>query len=147
MAEVKGEAKEEAKEAKDDEEEEKITPIVEFESCLRQFSGDETIADWRSPATGQLGNATKRASISSFPRYLMVQLRRYYQAPDWTIKKLDVLVPMPDELNLESMRGHGIEEGEDPLPESEDAAGAGGAEGAIGAGGAPSPSRKTRICA
>lgn len=37
----------------------------------------------------------------------MVHLRRYYVGEDWTPKKLEVLVEMPERFSLESLRGRG----------------------------------------
>ncbi len=45
--------------------------------------------------------------FGSFPPYLLVQLRRYYVAPDWTPKKMEVLVEVPDQLDLEQLRAKG----------------------------------------
>jgi ubiquitin carboxyl-terminal hydrolase 5/13 len=39
-------------------------------------------------------------------------------AADWTPKKLDVTVDLPDELDLEALRGHGLKAGEEELPDS-----------------------------
>ena len=42
---------------------------------------------------------------------------RYYVSKDWTAKKLEVLVDVPDSLNLEHLRGSGAQPGEDLQPE------------------------------
>lgn len=51
------------------------------------------------------------------PRYLLVQLQRYYVDEKWVPNKLDCQVPMPDTLNLEHLRGRGLQPGEVELPE------------------------------
>lgn len=48
----------------------------------------------------------------------MVHLRRYYIAEDWTAKKLEVLVDIPDEISLESLRSQGPQPGEELQPEN-----------------------------
>ena len=48
----------------------------------------------------------------------MVHLRRYYVAEDWTPKKLEVLVDIPDEISLESLRSQGRQLGEELQPEN-----------------------------
>ena len=42
---------------------------------------------------------------------------RYYLAKDWTPKKLEVLVDVPDHLSLEHLRGLGLQPGEQAQPE------------------------------
>jgi hypothetical protein len=49
----------------------------------------------------------KTTGFTSFPPYLFVHLRRYYVAEDWTAKKLEVLVDMPEKLSLETLRSAG----------------------------------------
>ena len=65
------------------------------------------------------------------PNVLAVQVRRYYVADDWTPKKLDVLVPMPEEINPEHLGGAGMRDDEVALPdEAEKADAADGADSA-----------------
>lgn len=58
-----------------------------------------------------LPQASKRVRFGSFPPYLLVQLRRYYVAPDWTPRKMEVLVEVPDRLSLEHLRAQGPQVG------------------------------------
>ena len=104
-----------------------IRPVVPFDACLATFAADETVTDWFSTATGAKGKATRRSRFATFPEVLPVQVRRYYVASDWTPKKLNVLVPMPEKIDLEHLRGAGIQPGETPLPEADDGAAGGGA--------------------
>ena len=72
------------------------------------------------------------------PPILAVQVRRYYVAEDWTPKKLDVLVPMPETVDVESVRGTGLAPGEEELPPADaDEGGGGGGGSGSGAGGEP----------
>eukprot|EP00752_Nemacystus_decipiens_P002407 g2270.t1 len=122
-----------------DAEEEEIKPVVPLSACLARLAAEETLPDYRSPATGKPGPALKHVRISNFPRYLLVQLRRYYVGTDWQPKKLDVEVEVPLTLDLESLRSTGMQEGEVPMPEGDDAvppAADGQAPGADGAGAA-----------
>jgi len=59
-------------------------------------------------------------------------MQRYYLDEKWTPTKLDARVPVPDTLNLEHLRGKGVQPGESELPED-----AADAAGAAAAGGAP----------
>ena len=104
-----------------------IRPVVPFDACLATFAAYETVTDWFSTATGAKGKATRRSRFATFPEVLPVQVRRYYVASDWTPKKLNVLVPMPEKIDLEALRGAGIQPGETPLPEADDGAAGGGA--------------------
>ena len=60
--------------------------------------------------------ATHHVRFASFPQYLLVQMRRYYHGPDWTPRKMEVLVEVPERLSLEGLRGHGLQPGEELQP-------------------------------
>eukprot|EP01025_Chloroclados_australasicus_P059005 TRINITY_DN7449_c1_g2_i6.p1 TRINITY_DN7449_c1_g2~~TRINITY_DN7449_c1_g2_i6.p1 ORF type:complete len:301 (+),score=57.36 TRINITY_DN7449_c1_g2_i6:244-1146(+) len=58
--------------------------------------------------------------IGTFPPYLVLYVKRYYQdANDWSYKKMEVLVDMPDTLDLEPYRAQGVQPGEVIQPEVE----------------------------
>lgn len=111
-------------------EEEKVLPKVPFSACLEKFGAPFEIDDYRSAylkATTKVSdgqNQTRRPArcplnsmgvlqamsstgFASFPPYLMVHLRRYYAGEDWTAKKLEVLVDMPERISLKSYRSRG----------------------------------------
>lgn len=97
-----------------------LTPVqlqVPLSACLAAYVQSETIKDFTSPQTGQKGTALKRTRMKTFPEYLAIHLKRYYVAEDWTPRKLDVSVPMPEELNLSDLRGVGAVEGEVLMPQ------------------------------
>ena len=108
----------------EDEKNGSLRPVVPFDACLAKFAADETVEDWFSTATGAKGAATRRSRFATFPEVLAVQVRRYYVASDWTPKKLDALVPMPETIDLGALRGVGLQPGETELPEAADAAAA-----------------------
>ncbi|CAN0305260.1 unnamed protein product [Ectocarpus sp. 8 AP-2014] len=95
----------------DEEVEEEIKPVVPLSACLTRLAADETLPDYRSPATGKAGPALKHVRLGNFPRYLLVQLRRYYVDTDWQPKKMDVEVEVPLTLDLESLRSTGMQVG------------------------------------
>lgn len=64
------------KDSKDAQEEEEIKPVVPLSACLARLAAEETLPDYRSPATGKPGPALKHVRIGNFPTYLLVQLRR-----------------------------------------------------------------------
>lgn len=55
--------------------------------------------------------------FGTLPKYLLLQLKKFTLRSDWTSVKLDVAIDIPDELNLEDLRGHGLQSHEVALPE------------------------------
>lgn len=101
----------EAKKPKVEGESEEPKPIINPKTCLERFAAPETGISFRG------GTATKTSRLASMPRYLLVQVQRYYLDEKWTPTKLDCKVPMPETLNLEHLRGTGLQPGETELPE------------------------------
>ncbi|TYZ61068.1 hypothetical protein PybrP1_001533 [[Pythium] brassicae (nom. inval.)] len=95
----------------------KVVPIVPFHACLDKTLAPEVIEDFLSTATGKKGLAQKTVRFKTFPRYLLVQMRRFYVSEDWTPKKLDVIVNVPEELSLGQFVSSGLRDGEELLPE------------------------------
>ncbi|KAL3674491.1 hypothetical protein V7S43_000439 [Phytophthora oleae] len=106
----------EKSEAKDGEE--RVIPNVPFEACVEKTLAPEIIEDFLSPATGKKGQAQKSVRFRSFPRYLLVQMRRFYVAEDWTPKKLEVDVKVPEAFSLSRFVSKGLVDGEKELPEA-----------------------------
>lgn len=104
--------------------EEPVLPKVPFDACLRAWAAAETVDHFLSPATGQRGRAIRTGRFATFPRYLVIQMKRYVLAEDWSPRKLDVSVSVPDSLDLSAYRGGGLQEGEEELPDGGAAASA-----------------------
>lgn len=51
------------------------------------------------------------------PDYLLLHLKKFTLREDWTSLKLDVAVEIPEELDLGSLRGAGLQPNEELLPE------------------------------
>ena len=49
---------------------------VPFAACVEQWAAEEALADYQSAALGRKTPASKTARFSSFPPYLMVQLKK-----------------------------------------------------------------------
>jgi len=81
---------------------EPVVPVVPFEACLGRFFAAESLESFRGRP-----NAEKTTRFASFPKVLVVHLRRYYVDTDWTAKKLAVAVPVPEVLDLEAFRSSG----------------------------------------
>mmetsp|Transcript_30229 Transcript_30229/g.81233 ORF Transcript_30229/g.81233 Transcript_30229/m.81233 type:complete len:847 (+) Transcript_30229:96-2636(+) len=94
-------------------------PEVPFEACVETLFADEEVADWWSSAAKAKVTASKRMRIASFPRYLLVQMKRYYVGDDWTPKKLDASVRAPETLSLERLRATGLQPTETELPDDQ----------------------------
>lgn len=99
--------------------EEPVIPRVPFDSCLKQFVEQEVIHEYLSPTTGQMTTAMKQVRMKTFPPYLVMQMKRYYVDNNWSSKKLNVLVDVPQTIDMTSMRGRGPVDGEDILEEAD----------------------------
>jgi len=93
---------------------------IPFESLLENFLAPDVIDGFKSSATGKTGTATRTVRFKTFPNFLMVHLCRYILAENWTAKKLDADIPMPEKISLESLRGSGLQPGETELPNSDE---------------------------
>ncbi|CAN0426334.1 unnamed protein product, partial [Discosporangium mesarthrocarpum] len=120
------------------EEEEEVKPVVPMSACISRLMATETLPDYFSTATGASGPATKQSRMGNFPRYLLVQLRRYYTDDTWQPKKLDVEVTVPEQLDLEAFRSTGMQADEMAMPEELPApVASGGGGGNASSAGAP----------
>lgn len=61
----------------------------------------------------------RTSRLASMPDYLMLHLKKFTLREDWVPIKLDVSVDMPDILDLSSLRGTGLQPGEELLPDLE----------------------------
>ncbi|VDK70838.1 unnamed protein product [Litomosoides sigmodontis] len=93
-----------------------VRPTISFAECLSATFGRQQIDDFRSPITGEVNGAVEQYSIATFPDYLIIQLKKFTLAENYSVKKLDVNVEMPDEIDLEAFRGHGKQPEEMLLP-------------------------------
>ena len=101
---------------------EKIKPedcvkyYVDLEDCLANFATPDVVPDFLSPATHERGTASKTTGMRTFPNYLMLQVRRFTLTANWQPKKLDVVLNVPDTLDLEYLKSSGIKASEEELP-------------------------------
>lgn len=107
---------------------------IPFQAVLRQVLAPETIEGFFSPgffslvfenesnfrlAINARTTALKTVRFASFPEILVFQLRRFlFDEKTFQPKKLDVLVDMPMELDLEELRGLGLQANESPMPDA-----------------------------
>ncbi|RHY26524.1 hypothetical protein DYB32_007529 [Aphanomyces invadans] len=99
-----------------------VVPLVPFDACIHEAFAPELLDGFYSTALGRKGPATKTTRFQTFPKYLLVQMRRYYVSDDWTPKKMEVSVPVPESLDLSSFQSTGKQAHEVLLPDGGDAA-------------------------
>ena len=68
---------------------------IPFETCLHAWSEPETIENFKHPKTGNLCDAKRQLRFAEFPKYLILQSRRFTIGDNWQPKKLNVLVDFP----------------------------------------------------
>lgn len=90
---------------------------IPAESLLQAFLLDAEVEDFYSSAIGAKTTAKKTTRMATFPDYLIVQLLKFRVDENWQPVKLDVEIDMPDDLDLGSLRGSGLQEGEVTLPD------------------------------
>jgi ubiquitin carboxyl-terminal hydrolase 5/13 len=96
-------------------------PTLPFAACLDAWSAETTMEDYRWPHLGNsVAVATSETKLTNFPRYLLVQTQRYTLGADWTPKKLEVNLDIPQELDLTPFKSKGPQEGDNLVPEEEE---------------------------
>jgi len=108
----------EAESKKPEKEEEKIIPNVPFEACL-EGSLSEDLDLWYSPVSLKKSGAMKTTRMKTFPKYLLLQVARYYYDEKYTPQKMEVVVNVPEKLNLEKYKAKGLQEDEKELSKPE----------------------------
>lgn len=97
--------------------EEIVRPRVPLEACLASFSGGEEVPEFYSTALNSKTTAIKTTGLKTFPDYLVLQMRKFVMGAGWVPKKLDVYIDVPDIIDISHMRSHGVQPGEELLPE------------------------------
>lgn len=98
-----------------------VRPRIKLSSCLQAFIRSETVEQFYSSALNERTTAQKTTRLATFPDYLLIHLKKFTMKEDWTPVKLDVAVEMPDRLDLNSLRGFGLQPTEELLPETDSA--------------------------
>eukprot|EP00252_Welwitschia_mirabilis_P020737 TRINITY_DN5140_c0_g2_i1.p1 TRINITY_DN5140_c0_g2~~TRINITY_DN5140_c0_g2_i1.p1 ORF type:complete len:813 (-),score=191.31 TRINITY_DN5140_c0_g2_i1:262-2700(-) len=99
-------------------EEEIVRPKVPLSACLECFSAPEEVHDFYSTAMNAKTTAMKTAGLATFPEYLVLHMRKFVLDVGWVPKKLDVLIDVPDIIDISHMRSKGLQPGEELLPEN-----------------------------
>ncbi|XP_040205363.1 ubiquitin carboxyl-terminal hydrolase 13 isoform X2 [Rana temporaria] len=90
---------------------------IPFSACLQAFTEPDNVDDFWSSALQAKSAAVKTSRFASFPEYLVIQIKKFTFGLDWVPKKLDVMVDMPDILDINHLRGKGLQPGEEELPD------------------------------
>eukprot|EP01118_Nematostelium_gracile_P005226 TRINITY_DN1635_c0_g1_i1.p1 TRINITY_DN1635_c0_g1~~TRINITY_DN1635_c0_g1_i1.p1 ORF type:complete len:838 (-),score=281.18 TRINITY_DN1635_c0_g1_i1:110-2623(-) len=101
----------------DDKRVEPVRPHISFMDCVKAFAESEAISGFYSTAINERTTGIRTNRLASFPKYLIVQMRKFTIGADWLPKKLDVFLDVPDQIDLEFIRGHGKQPNEELLPE------------------------------
>ena len=94
-----------------------VRPIVPLKEAISQWAAPEEIRDYKLPRHGRLTTIRKTQKFLTFPDYLVIQLKKYTFNADWSPKKIDVSMDVPDELDLNSLRATGLQHGETVMPD------------------------------
>ncbi|KAG4066703.1 hypothetical protein HA402_007339 [Bradysia odoriphaga] len=94
-----------------------VRPRIPLMACLQTFAQDEIVEQFYSTAINDKTTAKKTARLATMPDYLLLHLKKFTLREDWTSIKLDVAVEIPDELDLSSLKGTGLQPNEELLPE------------------------------
>ena len=97
-----------------------VRPEIKLIDCLKLFAQTELISDFYSSVTKQKGDALKSSKINTFPDYLVIQVKKFEFAPDWTPIKLDVSLQVPQILDINELRGNGKKPDEQELPDEQE---------------------------
>ncbi|CAM9751807.1 unnamed protein product [Lampetra fluviatilis] len=90
---------------------------VPFGACMQAFAEPQNVDDFWSSELQAKAPAVKTSWFATFPEYLVIHLKKFTSEQDWVPKKIDVSVDMPDELDLNELRGTGLKAGEEELPD------------------------------
>jgi ubiquitin carboxyl-terminal hydrolase 5/13 len=93
-----------------------VRPIIPLTEAISQWAAPEEIHDYKL-AHGRRTTIRKTQKFITFPDYLFIQLKKYTFNADWTPRKLDVSMEVPDELDLNSLRATGFQHGENLMPD------------------------------
>eukprot|EP00043_Microstomoeca_roanoka_P006668 m.64854 g.64854 ORF g.64854 m.64854 type:complete len:794 (-) comp13512_c0_seq2:891-3272(-) len=97
-----------------------VRPRFNLTALIEAMFQPEVVNDWYSPAIKAKTSCTTTSGFKTFPKYLVCAVNKYQLADDWTPKKLDVSVEVPDEMDLTHLKSKGKQESDEDLPEDEE---------------------------
>jgi ubiquitin carboxyl-terminal hydrolase 5/13 len=102
---------------------EMVRASIPFAKCLSRWAEPEAIENYKSQSDGKLYTAQRRLRFATFPKYLLLQSRRFTIGDNWQPKKLNVSLDFPDTLDLSDMRANGEQPGEQMMDTSNEPTG------------------------
>ncbi|KAF2073334.1 hypothetical protein CYY_005352 [Polysphondylium violaceum] len=96
---------------------EEVRPIIPLTSCIQRFVEPYKVDDFYSSAIKSKTFAINSSKLATLPETLVLHMRKYVFNPDYTPKKLNVCIDVPDFLDIEHVRGFGKQDNEEELPE------------------------------
>ncbi|KAK3861727.1 hypothetical protein Pcinc_032343 [Petrolisthes cinctipes] len=97
--------------------EEQVRAKIPFDVCLSKLAAPEQIMAYSSAAEKEV-SMQKITRLRTFPDYLAIQLVKFGIGQDWVPIKYDISIAMPEILDLSVLRGMGLQDGEEELPDT-----------------------------
>ncbi|OQR79005.1 ubiquitin carboxyl-terminal hydrolase 5-like [Tropilaelaps mercedesae] len=95
---------------------------IPFDACLAAFAAVSDIDGFFSSAADARVTVKQTIRFLTFPDYLLVQAKRFTFAENWSPKKLDISLQVPDQLDLTHLRAKGgLQPGEEAMPSNKTA--------------------------
>ncbi|CAM4904693.1 unnamed protein product [Rotaria socialis] len=99
-----------------------VRPIVPLTQAIARWAEPEIVEDFRINRERPKATIRKTQRFLTFPDYFLIQLKKYTYNDDWTPRKIDVSMDVPDEIDLSSLRATGLLSGETPMPDDDEKA-------------------------
>ncbi len=96
-----------------------VRPEIRLSDCVKLFMQNEEIDNFYSSAVKSQVTALKSTRLATLPEFLLIQAKKFEFAPDWSPIKLNVSLQVPDELDINELRGTGLRPGEVELVDEE----------------------------
>ncbi|KAK6588969.1 deubiquitinating enzyme with a UB hydrolase domain and two UBA domains at the C-terminus [Cryptosporidium xiaoi] len=91
---------------------------IDLNLLLRNWNSEEIIDSFLSPCTNTIGKAGKTNYFKTMPKYLVIQIKRFYLSHDWKPQKITASVEAPEFLDIESLRrSDSLYNNESPFPD------------------------------
>uniref|UniRef100_A0A0K0ECA7 Ubiquitin carboxyl-terminal hydrolase n=1 Tax=Strongyloides stercoralis TaxID=6248 RepID=A0A0K0ECA7_STRER len=92
---------------------------VKLEDCIEAAFDKDVISGFVSPVTKMECEAYTSIKMLNMPKYVIFQARKFEITPQYTIKKMDIDIEIPQQINLEHFRGKGKLDNEELLPDDD----------------------------
>ncbi|CAF3373949.1 unnamed protein product [Rotaria sp. Silwood1] len=97
-----------------------VRPIVPLTQAIARWAEPEIIEDFKINRNLPKATIRRTQRFLTFPDYLLIQLKKYTFNDDWTPRKIDVSMEIPDDIDINSLRATGLQIGEKLMPDDDD---------------------------